>query len=98
MACSRKTRNRRLEGGYHQFWADRDGAHYGSEWNLGLFKAFKTDYGKVALGVQYADYDADRFSSDTQKPWVTVQLQAARKPLRDYLEALLFRKSSDLSL
>ena len=74
-----------LKGGYHQFWADEGGAHYGSEWDLGLFKAFKTDYGKVLLGVQYADYDADSFSSDTQKLWLTVQVQAAAKPFRDYL-------------
>jgi hypothetical protein len=70
---------------YHEFWAERGGSHYGSEWDAGIFKKFATQFGAFNLGVQYASYDADSFSADTEKLWVTLQFQLAPKPLRSYL-------------
>ena len=70
---------------YHEFWAERGGSHYGSEWDAGLFKKFATQFGAFNLGVQYASYDADSFSADTEKLWVTLQFMLAPKPLRSYL-------------
>ena len=77
--------NLRLEAGYHQFWAEQGGDHYGWEWDLGLFKKFPTDFGAFTLGVQYASYDADEFSSDTDKLWLTLQFQLGPKRVRDYM-------------
>ena len=50
-----------------------------------LFKTFATPAGKFNLGVQYASYDADSFSVDTEKLWVTLQFQIDPRPLRSYL-------------
>lgn len=77
----------KLTGAYHEFWAESGGAHYGSEWSLGAFKSFVTPAGEILLGVEFADYAADAFSSDTQKLWLTVQFKAAPRPMRDYLAA-----------
>ena len=72
-----------VKGAYHQFWAERGGAHYGSEWDLGVFKTFKTDAGSILLGLQYADYDADNFSTDIGKLWLTLQFKLSPKPYRN---------------
>ncbi len=65
----------RLTAAYHRFWAEESGTQYGSEWNVGLFKATPLSYGTLYLGVQYADYDAVGFSSDTRKLWLTVRFR-----------------------
>ena len=62
-------------GAYHQFWAEANGTHYGSEWDAGIFKTFDLDGSVIKLGAQYASYSADRFSVDTDKLWLTVQFQ-----------------------
>jgi len=62
-----------VAGAYHQFWAEHTSSHYGSEWNAGLFKSLDLGGNTVKLGVQYASYDADSFSVDTDKLWLTVQ-------------------------
>ena len=54
-----------VKGSYHEFWAARGDTHYGSEWDLGVFKTFMTGIGNFLLGVQYADYDADNFSTES---------------------------------
>ncbi len=77
-----------VKGSYHQFWAEQGDTHYGSEWDLGVFKTFKTDYGKFLLGVQYADYDADNFSTDTGKLWLTLQFKMSPKPYRNLVAGL----------
>lgn len=77
-----------VKGGYHEFWAENGGAHYGREWDLGVFKTVKTDYGKFAASVQYADYKADRFSLDTRKLWVTLRFSLAPKPYRSLLSEI----------
>lgn len=74
-----------FKAGYHQFWAEQGGAHYGWEWDAGLFKKFDTAIGTFNLGIQYASYDADRFSSDTDKLWLTLQYKIAPLRLGDYL-------------
>ena len=74
-----------VKAGYHQFWAENGGSHYGSEWNAGIFKKITTEFGTFNLGVQYASYDADDFSSDTDKLWLTLHFKISSKPLRSYL-------------
>jgi len=37
------------------------------------------------LGVQYADYDADKFSTDTRKLWVSLDFKLGPKPFREML-------------
>jgi hypothetical protein len=74
-----------FKAGYHQYWAEKGGSHYGWEWDAGVFKKIAVGFGTFNLGVQYASYDADSFSSDTDKLWLTLQFQISPKPLRDYL-------------
>jgi hypothetical protein len=74
-----------FKAGYHQYWAEKGGSHYGWEWDAGVFKKIAVGFGTFNLGVQYASYDADNFSSDTDKLWLTLQFQISPKPLRDYL-------------
>jgi hypothetical protein len=62
-----------VAGAFHEFWAEDTGTHYGSEWDAGLFKKIDLDSGAIKLGLQYASYDADGFSVDTDKFWLTVQ-------------------------
>ncbi len=51
---------------YHDFSADEGGAEYGEEIDLQL--TYKTPW-QQAFGLKAAFYDADRFSSDTDKIW-----------------------------
>ncbi|MEM7023976.1 MAG: hypothetical protein AAF637_15495 [Pseudomonadota bacterium] len=72
-----------LKGGYHEFWAENGGDHYGSEWDIGVFKTFRLDDADFVLGVQYGDYDADDFSTDTKKIWVSLDFKLGPKPFRE---------------
>jgi hypothetical protein len=72
-----------VKGGYHEFWAEHGNTHYGSEWDLGAFKTFHLDNAQMVLGVQYADYDADGFSTDTRKLWVSLDFKLGAKPFRE---------------
>jgi len=54
---------------YHRFSAATGGADYGSEWNLMAQKKLSKYYG---LQFKYADYNADNFSTNTQKIWLTL--------------------------
>ena len=74
-----------FKAGLHQFWAERGGSHYGWEWDAGLFKKIDLGFGAFNLGVQYASYDADSFSSNTDKLWLTVAFKLKPTPLRDHL-------------
>ncbi|MGO1118265.1 alginate export family protein [Rhodovibrionaceae bacterium A322] len=73
-----------VKAGYHEFWAENGGSHYGSEWDAGIFKKLPTDYGAFNLGVQYASYNADKFSKDTDKLWLTLQFTIDPKPFSAY--------------
>jgi hypothetical protein len=75
-----------FKAGYHQFWAEQGGSHYGWEWDAGIFKNIPVGFGSFNLGLQYASYEADNFSSDTDKLWLTVQFKLSPKPLRSYLD------------
>ena len=77
-----------MKGSYHQFWAEQGDTDYGSEWDLGIFKKFKTDYGTFLLGVQYADYSADDFSTDISKLWLTLQFKMSPKPYQNLVAGL----------
>ena len=57
---------------FHDFSADEGGADYGSEIGLGAGRTFKEMY---FVGLKYARYDADSFSTDTDKLWITLQLK-----------------------
>ena len=76
-----------IKAAFHDFHADNGGAHYGREWNLGAFKAFKSDYGAFLLGLQYADYNADEFATDTGKFWLTLQFKLSPEPYRARMQA-----------
>ncbi|WP_321390067.1 alginate export family protein [Emcibacter sp.] len=59
----------KLAAVYHKFEADFGGAKYGSE--LGL-SASKKIFDHYSLGLKFARYDADSYSVDTSKFWLTV--------------------------
>jgi hypothetical protein len=75
-----------FQGSYHEYWAEHGNAHYGSEWDIGVFKAFQVDNADFVLGVQYGDYDADKFSTDTKKLWVSLDFKLGPKPFRDLFD------------
>jgi hypothetical protein len=77
-----------VKGSYHEFWADEGDAHYGSEWDLGIFNKLKISYGTFLLGVQYADYNADEFSTDISKLWLTLQFKMSPKPYQNLVAGL----------
>lgn len=56
-----------LSGIYHDFTDDTGRAHYGKEWDFQAVKKFGKHYSLLA---KYANYDADTFSTDTQKIWL----------------------------
>ncbi|MFC3098114.1 alginate export family protein [Alteraurantiacibacter palmitatis] len=56
---------------YHEFDSDFGGLHYGSEWDASL--AFRL--GQVNILAKFADYNADRFGTDTQKVWLQAELE-----------------------
>jgi len=56
-----------LSGIYLDFTDDTGRVHYGKEWNFQAVKKFGKHYSLLA---KYANYDADRFATDTQKIWV----------------------------
>ncbi len=56
-----------LTGVYHDFTDDAGQLHYGKEWDFTAVKKFGKHY---TLLARYAYYDADQFSTDTQKIWV----------------------------
>ncbi len=51
---------------YHRFESDRLVRHYGNE--IDLLASAKI--GRTTASVRYADYDADRFATDTRKLWL----------------------------
>jgi len=52
---------------YHDFTDDTGSIHYGKEWDIQAVKKFGKHYSLLA---KYANYDADTFSTDTQKVWI----------------------------
>ena len=52
---------------WHDYHADAGGAHYGSEWNLSLGRAFGPHWTGL---LKLADYRADAFGRDTRKLWL----------------------------
>jgi len=55
---------------HHWFEADTDGRNYGRELNLSL----KAQLNKVGLALEYADYKAETFSSDTRAVFLTTEI------------------------
>ncbi len=51
---------------YHRFESDRLVRHYGNEIDL----LASARIGRTTASVRYADYDADRFATDTRKLWL----------------------------
>ncbi len=56
-----------LTGVYHDFTDDTGQLHYGKEWDFTATKKFGKHYSVLA---RYAYYDADRYSTDTQRLFV----------------------------
>lgn len=54
---------------YHRFDSDRLSLHYGNEWNASL----SAKKGKWTLTAKLADYQADRFATDTRKAWLQLE-------------------------
>lgn len=69
----------KLTAVYHDFDAENGSADYGDEWNLQLTRPLKLDNigwsEGASVSLKYADYDADSFSTDTQKWWVVFQVR-----------------------
>ena len=55
---------------WHDYRADAGSAHYGSEWNVSLGRAFGPRWTGL---VKFADYHADGFGRDTQKLWLQLE-------------------------
>jgi hypothetical protein len=58
-----------LQASYHTYEAERIASDYGSEINVQLQAKWQRFLGTV----KYADYDADRFQTDTAKFWAQVE-------------------------
>ena len=56
-----------LVGVYHDFFDDTGNIHYGNEWDFSASKKFGKHY---TLLARYAYYNADHYSTDTQKIWL----------------------------
>ena len=56
-----------LTGVFHQFYDDTGNINYGKEWDFLASKKFGKHY---TLLARYAYYNADQYSTDTQKVWV----------------------------
>jgi hypothetical protein len=56
-----------LTGMYHNFYDDTGNIHYGKEWDFMATKKFGKHY---TLLAKYAYYDADQYSTNTQKIWL----------------------------
>ena len=56
-----------LTGVYHDFFDDTGNIHYGQEWDFLASKKFGKHY---TLLARYAYYNADQYSTDTQKIWM----------------------------
>ncbi len=56
-----------LSGVYHAFYDDTGNTYYGNEWDFMASKKFGKHY---TLLARYAYYNADQYSTDTQKIWV----------------------------
>jgi hypothetical protein len=56
-----------LTGVFHDFSDDTGNIHYGDEWDFQALWKFGKHYSVLA---KYANYNADRFATDTQKIWV----------------------------
>jgi len=54
---------------YHDFRAERGGAHYGDEIDLQLVGKI----GKYTITAKYADYNARTFATDTSKFWMSIE-------------------------
>jgi len=62
----------KLAATYHDFKSDKDSDKYGSEVNLLAAKKFGKNY---LVGLKYADYSADTFSTDTSKIWLWTNIK-----------------------
>ncbi|GGB36316.1 hypothetical protein GCM10011380_27120 [Sphingomonas metalli] len=59
-------KNISLSAVYHRFKSDRLVRHYGNEIDL----LAQAKIGRTVASLRYADYDADRFATDTRKLWL----------------------------
>ncbi|MEO1169520.1 MAG: alginate export family protein [Pseudomonadota bacterium] len=57
---------------YHDFRSTRGDIHYGREWDAQFSVPLRSGW---SVAFKYADYDADRFATDTRKFWLTTQIR-----------------------
>ena len=57
---------------YHDFRADATSADYGTEWDLSLMLPINE---RTSCTLKWADYDADEFSVDQRRAWVTIDIR-----------------------
>lgn len=69
---ARKIGGVKLVGVYHKYSADKGSTEYGSELNLLAVKKFSKNY---VAGVKFAQYNADKYKTNTNKLWVWGQLK-----------------------
>lgn len=55
-----------FQAAWHRYESDRLARHYGDELNL----LASAKFGKTTASVRFADYQADRFATDTSKFWL----------------------------
>ena len=56
---------------YHKFESDVGSFDYGEEWDANI--GFKIS--NYAIGLKYADYNAEDFGVDTKKFWVQIEFK-----------------------
>lgn len=61
-----------VQATWHDFHADKTSLHYGNEWDAQIAQTF---YDHYTVAVKYADYNADKLFTDTQKIMVQFQVK-----------------------
>jgi len=61
----------RIFARHHWFRPDTSGEKYGTEWNASI----SGQYDNIILSLEYSDYRADSFSTDTRSLFLTTQLR-----------------------
>jgi len=65
-----KVAGMKLIGVYHDFSSDEGSVEYGTELDIVLVKPINKTFKGI---LKYADYSADKFSTDTQKIWLSLE-------------------------
>lgn len=61
-----------IRAGYNRFSSDGGGTRYGTEFDIGFRQRL---YDRLEFLLEYADYRAKSYATDTRKMWVTLQFK-----------------------